>query len=67
MFVIVIFVLLAAATVLIPVVGYRLASARLAGPLEHLRKWLVDHNAAIMAVLLLVLGASVIGKGISSF
>lgn len=65
--VIVIFVLLAAATVLIPVVGFLIASARMAGPLEHLRKWLVDHNAAIMAVLLLVLGVSVLGKGISSF
>jgi threonine/homoserine/homoserine lactone efflux protein len=65
--VIAIFVLLAAATVLIPVVGYLLASARLAGPLERMREWLVDHNAAIMAVLLLVVGVSVMGKGIASF
>jgi threonine/homoserine/homoserine lactone efflux protein len=61
------FVLLAASTVLIPVVGYLIASARLAGPLDKLRVWLVDNNAVIMAVLLLVIGVSVIGKGLANF
>lgn len=65
--VIIIFVLLAASTVLIPVIGYLIASARLAGPLDKLRGWLVDNNALIMAVLLLVIGVSVIGKGLASF
>jgi threonine/homoserine/homoserine lactone efflux protein len=65
--VIIVYVLLAASTVLIPVVGHLIASARLAGPLEMLRVWLVDNNAVIMAVLLLVIGVSVIGKGIASF
>jgi threonine/homoserine/homoserine lactone efflux protein len=65
--VIVIFVLLAASTVLIPVVAYLIASDRLAGPLDGLRAWLVDNNATIMAVLLLVIGVAVIGKGIGSF
>lgn len=64
---IVIFIVLAASTVLIPVLGYLLASARLADPLDHLRSWLVDNNAVIMSVLLLVIGVSVIGKGIGSF
>jgi hypothetical protein len=53
--------------VLITVVGYFIASARVAGPLDRLREWLVDNNATIMAVLLLVIGVSVIGKGIASF
>ena len=53
--------------VLIPVVGYLIASTRMAGPLDRLREWLVDNNATIMAVLLLVIGVSVIGKGIASF
>ena len=65
--VIIIFVLLAASTVLIPVIGYLIASARLAGPLDKLREWLVENNALIMAVLLLVIGVSVIGKGVANF
>ncbi len=49
--------------------GHRLphASARLAGPLDKLREWLVDNNAVIMAILLLVIGVSVIGKGLANF
>jgi threonine/homoserine/homoserine lactone efflux protein len=65
--VIAIFVLLAASTVLVPVVSYLIASARLAGPLDKLRQWLVDNNAVIMAVLLLVLGVAMIGKGFAHF
>ena len=65
--VITIFVLLAASTVLVPVFGYLVASARLAGPLDKLRQWLIDNNAVIMAVLLLVLGVALIGKGFADF
>jgi len=65
--VIVVFVLLAACTVVIPVIGYLIASARLAGPLDRLRGWLVENSSTIMAVLLLVIGVAVIGKGIASF
>jgi threonine/homoserine/homoserine lactone efflux protein len=65
--VIIIFVLLAGCTVIIPVIGYLIASARLAGPLDRLRVWLVDNNAVIMAVVLLVIGVAVIGKGIGEF
>jgi hypothetical protein len=36
-------------------------------PLQALREWLGAYNAAIMAVLLLVLGVSMIGKGLGSF
>ncbi len=61
-----VFTLLAACTVLIPVVGYLVASARLAVPLDALRVWLSRENAVIMTVLLLVLGIVVIGKGIGS-
>jgi hypothetical protein len=60
-------VLLAACTVVIPVIGYLVASARLAGPLDRLRGWLVENNSTIMAVLLLVIGLAVIGKGVASF
>jgi hypothetical protein len=65
--VIIIFVLLAACTVVIPVIAYLITSAQLAGPLDGLRGWLVGNNSTIMAVLLLVIGVAVIGKGIASF
>jgi hypothetical protein len=65
--VIIIFVLLAACTVIIPVIVYLISSVLLACPLDKLREWLVANNATIMAVLLLVIGVAVIGKGIGSF
>ena len=65
--VIAVFTLIAASTVLIPVVGYLLAADRLRGPLDALRGWLAKENAVIMAVLLLVIGVAIIGKGIGSF
>lgn len=65
--VIVVYTLIASSTVLIPVVGYLVAADRLRGPLDALRGWLAAENAVIMAVLLLVIGMSMIGKGIGSF
>lgn len=65
--VIVVFTLVAASSVAIPVIAYLVASSRMAGPLEALRAWLVHNNATVMAVLLLVIGVVVIGKGIGSF
>lgn len=65
--VIAVFTLIAASTVLIPVVAYLIAAARLRGPLDALRGWLTKENALIMAVLLLVIGVTLIGKGLASF
>jgi threonine/homoserine/homoserine lactone efflux protein len=62
-----IFTLIAASTVLVPVVGYLVAADRLRGPLDALRGWLAKENSVIMTVLLLVIGVAVIGKGIGSF
>ncbi len=53
---ILVFTLIAAASVAIPVIAYLVASKRMAGPLESLRTWLVHNNATVMAVLLLVIG-----------
>ena len=64
---IVVFVLLAASTVAVPVIGYLAASARMKAPLESMREWLVHNNATVMAVLLLVIGVVMVGKGIGSF
>ena len=65
--VIAIFTLIAASTVLVPVVGYLIAAEKLRGPLDALRGWLANENAVIMAILMLVMGVSMIGKGIGSF
>lgn len=65
--VIALFTVIAASTVLIPVVGYLFAADKLSGALDALRDWLTKENAVIMAVLLLVIGFSMVGKGIGSF
>jgi hypothetical protein len=65
--VIIVFVLVAACTVIVPLSAYLIAAARLAGPLDTLRGWLVENNATIMSVLLLVIGVAVIGKGLGHF
>ncbi|MFF2052566.1 GAP family protein [Leifsonia sp. NPDC058194] len=65
--VVAIFVIVAASSVAIPVIGYLVAADRIRGPLDSLRGWLVGNNATVMAVLLLVIGVVVIGKGIAAF
>jgi len=65
--VIAVFVLIAACSVAVPVIAYLVASKRMAAPLESLRGWLVQNNATVMAVLLIVIGVVLIGKGIGSF
>lgn len=62
-----VFTLIAVSTVLLPVVGYLVAAERMRAPLDRLREWLVHNNAAVMSVLLLVIGVVLIGKGIGSF
>ena len=59
-----VFVVIAASSVLVPVLGYAVAADRLRGPLDDLRGWLLQNNVAIMAVLLLVIGVSLLGKGL---
>jgi threonine/homoserine/homoserine lactone efflux protein len=65
--VVVVFTVIAGASVAVPVVGYLVARDAMAGPLQSLRVWLVHNNATVMAVLLLVIGVTMIGKGIGSF
>jgi threonine/homoserine/homoserine lactone efflux protein len=62
-----VFTLIAASTVLVPVVAYLFAADRLRAPLDALRGWLEKENAVIMSILLLVIGVVLIGKGIGSF
>lgn len=64
---IVVFVVIAGCTVMGPVLAYLAAAERMRGPLDGLRDWLTHNNAIIMSVLLLVLGVTVIGKGLGQF
>ncbi|MEP9392997.1 GAP family protein [Gordonia sp. VNK1] len=63
---VVVFVLIAASTVLIPVIAYQVAADALRGPLDRLKEWLEANNKTIMATLILVIGVVLIGKGISA-
>jgi threonine/homoserine/homoserine lactone efflux protein len=62
-----VFTVIAAASVAVPVIAYLVTSDKMAGPLESMHGWLVNENAAVMAVLLLVIGVAMIGKGLGSF
>lgn len=64
--VLVLWVLLAASTVLVPVVTALVAPARVAGPLDRLRTWLAANNATVMSVLLLVIGVNLLGKALGA-
>jgi threonine/homoserine/homoserine lactone efflux protein len=64
--VIVLFTAIATSTVAVPVVAHLVASARMREPFEGLREWLVENNAVIMVVVLLVIGVVMIGNSIAS-
>jgi threonine/homoserine/homoserine lactone efflux protein len=53
-----------AAVAVFTVLAYAVARDRLRRPLDELKDWLQTHNAAVMSVLLLVIGTVLIGKGI---
>jgi threonine/homoserine/homoserine lactone efflux protein len=59
-----VFTVLAACTVAVPVIAYLIAKERMRHPLDELKVWLQANNAAVMSVVLVVLGITVIGKGI---
>ncbi|MFE9787802.1 GAP family protein [Nocardia salmonicida] len=61
---IVVFTVLASVTVLAVVLGYMLAADKLGPMLDSLREWLQLNNHAVMAIVLLIMGAVVVGKGI---
>jgi threonine/homoserine/homoserine lactone efflux protein len=60
-----VFAVVASAGVVAPVVIYFSMGERATRILDELKSWMVHNNAAIMAVLLLVLGAKMLGDGIS--
>ncbi len=60
-----VFTVIAASTVAVPVIGHLIAAERMRGPLDSLKTWLQNNNATVMATLILVIGAVLIGKGVS--
>lgn len=61
-----VFVVIASLTVVGPVVFYVAATDRAAGPLTALKDLMAQHNAVIMMVVLVVLGAKVLGQGLGA-
>jgi threonine/homoserine/homoserine lactone efflux protein len=61
---VVVFVLIASITVTAPVLGYLLAGDRLETTLDRAKSWLIGNNAVVMAVLLAVFGANLLGDGL---
>jgi threonine/homoserine/homoserine lactone efflux protein len=65
--VLLVFVALASAGVLTPLVLSVALGERSGALLERIRGWMAQNNAVIMAVLLLLIGAKLIGDAISGF
>ena len=61
-----VFAVVAASTVLVPVVAYVIAAERLRVPLETFRLWLIRRNSAILTGVFTVVGLFAVGQGLSS-
>jgi threonine/homoserine/homoserine lactone efflux protein len=61
-----IFIAIGSLTILAPLVIYFVMGTRAARILDELKAWMAAHNAAIMTVLLLVLGLKLIGDAIGA-
>lgn len=58
------FVVVAASTVVIPILGYLVASHRLDPALNRLKDWMEQQHAALLAIILVLIGAMVVYNGI---
>lgn len=61
-----VFVIIGSLTVAGPVVFYVAATDKAAGVLATVKDFLSDHNAVIMMVVLLILGAKILGQGLGA-
>ena len=59
-----VFTAVAALSVAVPVLGYAVLGEPVLRPLGVVKDWLTAHNAAVMAVVLVVLGIALAAKGI---
>jgi hypothetical protein len=60
----VVFTVIGASTVGLPVIAYAIAGARMRGPLDEMKTWLAENNTTVTSVLLVIIGAVLIGKGL---
>jgi hypothetical protein len=61
----VVFVALASTSIAVPVLYHLFGGQRAQAQLDEVKSWLTVNNGAVMAVLLVVFGAVLIGKGLS--
>ncbi|MGD9956180.1 MAG: GAP family protein [Candidatus Nanopelagicales bacterium] len=61
---VVLFTLVASVSVAVPVLAYTVLGERVLGPLGVARDWLERNNAAVMAVVLVVIGLLLLQKGV---
>ncbi len=61
---VVVFTVIAAISVMVPVLAYLIAGPRIDPTLDTAKGWLIGNNAAVMAVLFLVFGVSLFGDAI---
>jgi len=59
-----IYTVIACLTVALPVLAALVGGARMAEPLASAREWMVRNNAAVISVVLLVIGAILVGEGL---
>ncbi|MFV1971692.1 MAG: GAP family protein, partial [Acidimicrobiia bacterium] len=59
-----VFVLIAASSVVVPVIGYLIVGERADETFANAKDWLIQNNSVVMAVLLLVFGVSLLGDAI---
>lgn len=58
-----IFTALSASTVAVPVLGHLLAGERIAAPMGRVKEWMERNHTALVAGILLVIGAALVYKG----
>ncbi len=59
-----VFTLIAASTVAVPVIGYLIVGERSDETFANAKDWLIQNNSVVMSVLLLVFGVSLIGDAV---
>jgi threonine/homoserine/homoserine lactone efflux protein len=60
----VLFALAASVSVAVPLLAHVVFGERATAPLRRANDWLTEHNASVMAVVLVVIGALVVAKGL---
>lgn len=61
-----VFTLIGASTAAVPTLGYLFLGARIQPKLDAVKAWLSANNTTVMALLLLVIGATLFGKGLGA-